>query len=128
MRLECYGESVAAILAPVEAYVRGLKDADAGALESAFDTSNASLVYIHDGQATYSPIAAAIPRWVDELRGMVRAEEFSPKVLGLTALSEVLCVALCEVQLQGATYRDALVLARVNDVWKIVNKTFARVA
>ena len=124
MKVQLQGAALESVLTAIEAYVAGLKNADAAALERAFDAPDAPVVFVNDGRVSYSPISAAIPKWV--AGGPLADADIAPALLSLSSLTETLCVATCQMRLKTVTYRDVLTLALTGGAWKIVNKTFVR--
>jgi hypothetical protein len=112
------------VRAVMDLYFKGAATAEPSYFEEAFDVENGHMKSIgrsEDGTETVrtTPIPAAIDGWTRHA-----PEKSWGKVLNVDVIDDRLAHATVELLWRGTIYVDVMGLYKVNDQWKIVNKTF----
>ncbi len=108
----------------VDAYFRGVTQADRSLLEKCWDVENAHMKYVRkddDGKewVRVVPIADAFDRWTRKPE-----TNSSSKVLSLDIVEGKMAVVKYEFFYGDMEYIDYLSLYKIGGEWKIVNKIF----
>ena len=105
-------------------YFKGAETGNASYFERAFDVENAHMKSVRTDstglqQIRTTPIARAIEGWTSR-----PPEESWGKIHTVNVIDGKLAHATIEILFRGTIYVDVLALYKVNDDWKIVNKTY----
>ena len=115
----------AAVRTAVGYYIDGAKSADPADFQKAFAVDVADMKYVWKDKETgveslvSVPITKAIENWTKA--GKARSWG---KVVDVRIVDDKLAHATIELEWQGNLYVDVMSLYKVNEEWKIVNKTF----
>ena len=121
-----YKNNINEIEKVITSYFEGLFYGDVNKLESCF-TDNA-FIY---GDINGNPYKKIITEYIDGVKNRQSPndlnETFKMEIIGVDIIGNIAMVKL-HVPMLGYNYFDYLSLAKINNVWKIVNKIFTNVA
>ena len=114
-----------AILETVQHYIDGAATNDAAHFEAAFHLPGATMQGVRTDRETgkqtlrVTPIERAIQGWTRN-----EPAESWGKVTGMNVVDDKLAHVTLELLFMGHVYVDVMTLYKINDEWKIVNKTY----
>ena len=114
-----------AIRKVVDQYFRGVVNADRVLLEKAWDEDSAHMKHLkiltESSRVNVVPITLAINWWT-----RVKAKTSASEILYLDIVQGQMAFVKFKFDYNNLHYTDYLTLYKINDAWKLVNKSFVR--
>lgn len=114
-----------AIRKVVDQYFRGVVNADRNLLEKAWDVDSAHMKHLkmltEPAKVNVVPISLAINWWT-----RVKAKTSASEVLYLDIVDGEMAFVKFKFDYNNLHYTDYLTLYKIDDAWKLVNKSFVR--